>query len=185
MKHSKSIALIAAGLVAGIVLGSVGLAAAAPATTTTGTAAAQPSGVLGACIGMGQAIRGAGGRLIDVLADLTGLSTTDIQAKRAAGESIADIAKDEGVNPDDVVAKALEARKALLDQKVADGTITQDQADAVYAQMKERLTERVTTTATGRPSWAGQGQGGGGRGAGRGGNGAGYCGGCQGTVAAQ
>ncbi|MDI6843685.1 MAG: hypothetical protein QMC94_04720 [Anaerosomatales bacterium] len=185
MKHSKSIALIAAGLVAGIVLGSVGLAAAAPASTTT-TPAPQTTGVLGACIGMGQAIRGAGARLIDVLADLTGLSTTDIQAKRAAGESIADIAKSEGVDPDDVVAKALEARKALLDQKVADGTITQEQADAAYAQMQERLTERVTTTATGRPSWAGQGQGlGGGRGAGRGGNGAGFCGGCQGVSTAQ
>ncbi|MDI6692542.1 MAG: hypothetical protein QMD76_04440 [Anaerosomatales bacterium] len=184
MKHSKSLALIAAGLVAGIVLGSVGLAAAAPASTTT--PAPQTTGVLSACIGMGQAVRGAGARLIDVLADLTGLSTTDIQAKRAAGESIADIAKSEGVDPDDVVAKALEARKALLDQKVADGTITQEQADAAYAQMQERLTERVTTTATGRPSWAGQGQGlGGGRGAGRGGNGAGFCGGCQGVSAAQ
>jgi hypothetical protein len=183
MKHSKSIALIAAGLVAGIVLGSVGLAAAVPATTT-GAPAPQASGVLGACIGMGQAIRGAGGRLIDVLADLTGLSTTDIQAKRAAGESIADIAKAQGVDPDDVVAKALEARKAVLDQKVADGTITQEQADAAYAQMKERLTERVTTTATGRPSWAGQGRGCG-RGAGRGGNGAGLCGGCQGATATQ
>lgn len=185
MKHSKSIAFIAAGLVAGIVLGSVGLAAAAQAATATGTAAApQASGVLGACVGMGQAIRGAGARLIDVLADLTGLSTADIQSKRAAGESIADIAKSEGVDPDDVVAKALEARKALLDERVADGTITQDQADAAYTQMKERLTERLTTTATGRPSWAGQGQGVG-RGAGRGGAGAGCCGGCQGAAVTQ
>lgn len=179
MKHSKSLALIAAGLAAGLVLGSVSLAFAAPAATATGTAAPQP-GVLGACIGMGQAIRGAGARLIDVLADLTGLSTADIQAKRAAGESIADIAKSEGVDPDDVVAKALEARKALLEKKVADGTITQEQADAALAQMKTRLTERVNTTATGRPSWAGQGAGqGAGRGGyGRGGNGAGFCGGC-------
>jgi len=186
VKHSKSLALVAAGLVAGLVLGSVGLAAAAPAASVTGTAAPQ-AGVLGACIGMGQAIRGAGARLIDVLADLTGLSTADIQAKRASGESIADIAKSEGVDPDDVVAKALEARKALLDAKVADGTITQEQADAALAQMKSRLTERVDSTATGRPSWAGQGYG---RGAGcggygRGGNGAGFCGACPNAVQAQ
>ncbi|MDI6712755.1 MAG: hypothetical protein QMD96_05895 [Anaerosomatales bacterium] len=181
VKHSKSLALIAVGLVAGLVLGSVSLAFAAPAATATGTVAPQ-TGVLGACIGMGQAIRGAGARLIDVLADLTGLSTTDIQAKRAAGESIADIAKSEGVDPDDVVAKALEAREALLEQKVADGTITQEQADAALAQMKTRLTERVNTTATGRPSWAGQGAG---RGAGRGGNGAGYCGACVNAAQAQ
>lgn len=182
MKHSKSFAFVAAGLIAGLVLGSVGLAAAAPAATGT-TTVAPKTGVVGACLGMGQAIRGAGARLIDVLADLTGLSTTDIQARRAAGESIADIAKSEGVDPDDVVAKALETRKALLQQKVADGTITQEQADAALAQMRERLAERVDTTATGRPSWAGQGAR---RGAcGRGGNGAGYCGGCQNATQVQ
>ncbi len=171
MKTSKKVALIAAGLVAGLVLGSIGAAfAAAPASTATTTAA-------GAGYGIGASLRGAGGRLIDVVAKLTGLSVDDVRAKRASGQSIADIAKAEGVEASAVVDEALAVRKAVLDAKVASGDLTQDQADAIYAQMRERLTERVTTTQTGRPSWAGQGRGGQGRGAGLG-CGGGACGAC-------
>ncbi|MEN6429348.1 MAG: hypothetical protein ABFC80_00680 [Coriobacteriales bacterium] len=168
MKHSKSIALVVAGLVAGLVLGSLGIASAATTTTTT----AGPIAACGAQVGA--AFRGAGARLADVLADLTGLSLTDIQAKRAAGESIASIAKAEGVDPDAVVDQALAARKAILDQRVAEGALTQAQADAAYAQMSERLSGRVDSTATGRPAWAGAGAG-----RGRGcGAGSGACGAC-------
>lgn len=177
MKHSKTVALVAAGLIAGLTLGSLGIAFAAPSTAAQ---SANPAVACGAQVG--QALRGAGARLIDIVAGLTGLTTDEIGVKRAAGESIADIAKDEGVAVDAVVAKALEARKAVLDERVASGAMTQEQADAIYAQMSERLSERVTTTATGRPSWAGggrdQGTGGGmGRGAGSGQQGGGACGG--------
>jgi hypothetical protein len=106
---------------------------------------------------MGQSIRDAGARLVDVVADLTGLSVEDIQAERAEGASVADIAEANGVSTEDVVAKALDERKAILDAKVADGTITQEQADLAYERMTERLTDRVTTDETGRPEWAGQG----------------------------
>jgi hypothetical protein len=121
---------------------------------------------------MGQAIRDAGARLVDVLADLTGLSSDEIAAERAEGNSIADIAEANGVATETVVDSALEARKAILDAKVADGTITQEQADFAYDRMTDRVTERVTTDETGRPSWAGAG---GGMGGGKGGQGA--CGG--------
>ena len=67
---------------------------------------------------------------------------------------------------------ALDARKEVLDAKVADGTITQEQADAAYERMSERIEQRVTTDEVGRPAWAGQG-----RGQGRG-MGAGNCGAC-------
>lgn len=166
MKHGKSIALISAGLVAGLVLGSLGIAAA----TTTGSATA--NGPAGAGLGLGATIRSAGARLVDVLADLTGLSVEDIQAKRADGESIAQIAKSEGVDSQTVVDKALAARKAILDERVAAGSITQEQADAAYTRMTERLNDRVNATTTG----PGQGRG---RGAGCGSGGvAGSCGGC-------
>jgi len=176
MKHAKTVALVAAGLIAGLTLGSLGIAFAAPST------AAQSTNPVVACgAQVGQALRGAGGRLIDVLADLTGLTTDEIAAKRAEGESIADIAAAEGSSADAVVAAALKARKAVLDERVASGAMTQAEADAAYAQMTERLTERVTTTETGRPSWAGGGRGGmgGGRGMGGGQRGSGACGGCQ------
>jgi hypothetical protein len=175
MKKSKAIALVVAGLVAGLMLATVGVSYAA--TETEDTPAVVCTGIR-----MGEAIRGAGARLVDIVADLTGLSAEEVQAERAAGKSAADIAEANGVSSDEVVAAALEARKAILDAKVADGTLTTDEADAAYERMSDRVTERVTTTETGRPSWAGQGGGmGGGRG-GRGGmGGQGACGDC--TVA--
>ncbi|MHB8741349.1 MAG: hypothetical protein ACYC62_09285, partial [Coriobacteriia bacterium] len=173
MKSSKMIALVALGLTAGLVLGSVGVSFAATDTTSTNP-------VVCAGAQMGQSIRDAGARLIDVVADLTGLSVEEVQAQRAEGSSVADIAEANGSSSEAVVSTALEARKALLDEKVADGTITQDQADLAYEQMTERLTERVSTDETGRPSWGGMGGGmGGGRG-GRGGQGGGM-GACGGT----
>ncbi len=174
MKRSKSIALVAVGLIAGLMLGSVGFAYAAPAD-------AQPANpVLAGGLHMGQSIRDAGGRMVDILATMTGLSTEDIQAERASGSSISDIAEANGVDTDAVVAKALEARKTLLDGKVKDGTLTQDQADAYLVQMADRVAERVTTDEVGPPSWAGKGRGAGGRGGMVGGAGGagGACGGC-------
>lgn len=172
MKSSKSIALVALGLTAGLVLGSVGVSFAATETTSTNP-------VVCAGAKMGQSIRDAGGRLVDIVAELTGLSADEVQAERAAGKSAADIAEANGSSAEEVVSAALEARKALLDERVADGTLTQEQADLMYDRMSERLTERVNTDETGRPSWAGQGGGiGGGRG-GRGGmRGQGACGNC-------
>jgi hypothetical protein len=152
VNKSKALMLVAVGLVAGLVLGSVGVSYAATETETTNP-------VVCAGIRMGQAVRDAGGRLVDVVADLTGLSVDEVQAQRAEGESIADIAEANGVAAEDVVADALAARKAILDAKVADGTITQEQADVAFDQMSERLTERVSTDEVGPPSWSGQGRG--------------------------
>jgi len=131
-------------------------------------------------------VRDAGGRLLDVVAKLTGLTEEDVAAKRAAGQSIAQIAKDEGVSSDKVVDEALKVREQLLAEKVKDGTITQAQADQALATMKTRLTERVDSTAA-CGSGGGCGMGGGGRGMGGGrgaGRGAGGCGtGACGAVA--
>ncbi len=163
MNKKKIIALASTGLVAAMVLGTAGMAYGAE---TTGP-------LFGSGARMGQAIRDAGARLVDIVADLTGLSVEEVQAQRAEGNSAAEIAEANGVSTETVVDEALAARKTILDAKVADGTITQEQADAAYAQMSQRVTERVSTEESGRPSWAG-----GGSASGRGmGGGQGACGG--------
>lgn len=175
MKRSAAMKLVATGLVAGLMLGSATIAFGATETEST-----QASG-LG--IRMGQAIRDAGARMIDILADLTGLSTEEVTAKRSEGLSVAQIAEENDVSVDEVTGSALSARKALLDAKVADGSITQEQADVAYERMSERIAERVITTETGAPSWAGQGRGSRGAGQGAGMRGAGT-GTCSGTCTA-
>jgi len=161
MKHGKSLALVSAGLIAGLVFGTVGYAAAAPAD------AAPASPVVASGLQMGRAIRDAGARMVDILASLTGLTADEIALERADGKSVAAIAEAEGVALDDVVAKALDARKAILAERVADGTLSQEDADAVLAQMKDRIEDRVTDTSACVPG-AGMGAGGA-RGAGMGG----------------
>jgi len=150
VNKKKIVSLASAGLVAAMVLGTAGMAYAA--TDTTGP-------LYGTGARMGQAIRDAGARLVDIVADLTGLSVEEVQAERAAGNSAAEIAEANGVSTEEVVSEALAARKTILDAKVADGTITQAQADAAYERMAERVTERVSTEESGRPSWAGAGSG--------------------------
>lgn len=168
MRKSKALALAAATLVAGLALGSIGLASAAPATDPAA------SGAAGYGLRMGAALRDAGGRMIDILADLTGLSTDAIEARRVAGESVAAIAKSEGVDSAAVVDKAIDVRKAVLDDKVADGTIDAETRDEVLTRMTERLNDRVNSTeAGGFGRGGGMGGGMGGRGAG-----AGACGAC-------
>jgi len=92
-----------------------------------------------------------------------------------------------GASDDQVVDAALAARKAIVDAKVKDGTITQAQADTALKNMEARLTERVSSTAAGcGATGGGMGRGGGMRGGGMGRGGRGGCGGsCTQPTAAQ
>jgi len=178
----RVIAIAAATLVAGLVIGQIsGAFAARPAEAPLRDQAAPGAACDGGGLRIGPMMRDAGARLLDIVADLTGLSTEAVAERRAAGESIADIAASEGVSSEDVVAAATDARKVALDELVADGTITQAQADEMLERMSARLSERIDSAETGR---GGCGLGGGGCGAsgGRGGFGGpgGGRGGCGG-----
>jgi hypothetical protein len=168
MKTSKAIMLVAAGLVAGLVLGSIGIASAATTSTATGTAAACGG------FGGGSVIRAAGATLADVVAKLTGQSVDDVRAQRQDGKSFADIAKAKGVSADKVTSSALDTRKAALAAAVKDGKLSQEQADFMVKNMETRIQDRVNSTAAGcTGSGAGNGGGCGGGGCGGGGMGRG------------
>lgn len=71
----------------------------------------------------------------DIVAGLTGKTVEDVTKDRAGGKTYGTIAKDAG-KLDEFKAQMLEQRKALLDQRVKDGIITQERADAIYNAMK-------------------------------------------------
>lgn len=171
MKKGRIVAMMVAMLVVGLVAGNVagGWAATAPESgTSSSTTTVAPGAGLG--LRMGAALRDAGGRLVDVVAKLTGLDVDDVIARRAEGESIEKIAESEGVKTDAVVDEALKVREQLLDERVKAGTITQEQADAAIDRMETRLNDRVTSTDAGCNGAGGAGGGmGGGRGGGMGG----------------
>jgi hypothetical protein len=183
MNKMRMTGYIAAALVAGLVVGNVISGwAAAPAQSATASA-----GVAAACAGagmrLGASLKSAGGRLVDVVAELTGQDTEEVLAQRADGKSFEQIAAAEGVSADKVVDEALAVRKQLLADKVAAGEITQAQADAALANMETRLTERVSTTGQFGGGRGGCGMGGGGRG-GAGGCGMSGAGSCAGAGSA-
>jgi len=179
MNGKRVIAFVAAALVLGAVAGNVvsGFAATAPATTSSTT---------GLGLRLGPAMRDSGGRLLDVVAKLTGQSTAEVVADRQAGKTFTAIAAEKGVSKTAVVDEALKVRTQVLDAKVKDGSITQAQADTAKANMTTRLNERVdtvNTTCDGTGGGQGRGQG---RGMGGGmGRGAGGCGGTCTAPAAQ
>jgi hypothetical protein len=173
---------VAAALVAGLAAGSALTGVAAPATGARSNAAQATGTQPGLGMRIGAALRDAGGRLADVVADLTGSDVDDVIAERQKGTSYADIAEEAGVSSAKVVDEALKVREDLLSARVEDGTITQDQADAALDRMKTRLTERVEATDD---SCTGTGGGGRGMGRGMGGRGAGCGGACTQVPATQ
>ena len=71
----------------------------------------------------------------EIAAQVTGQSLATVQAERAAGKTYGTIASDAG-KLDAFKSASLESKKAILDQQVKDGTITQAQADATYEAIR-------------------------------------------------
>jgi hypothetical protein len=172
------------GLVAGLVLGSIGIAGAAVSSSRRADAAVATSAAPCPAPGLqaGRAVRDSSGSLIDVVAKLTGLSAEQIATQLQEGKTFAEIAKAEDVSVDAIVAESLRARASYLDAKVKDGTITEAQKTAILERMTARLTERIASDGPrGLGSGAcGGGVGGRGGGARRGLGGASCGGGCAG-----
>lgn len=83
----------------------------------------------------GRVCNGAG-VVSDAVAKLLGMSTEDIYAERSAGKTLADIAKEKGVTDQQVIDAMLAGQKEVVDQALADGRVTQEQADWMLERMK-------------------------------------------------
>ncbi len=170
MRKGRIASLVIAALVAGVVTGNVVSGYAATTETPATTTAASGMGLR-----LGTAMRDAGARLADIVAKLTGMPVDEVQDLRQDGTSFADIAAKKDISAEKLVDSTLDARKDVLDSRVKDGSLTQDQADAAIDRMTDRVTERVSSEDAGCTGEGGGGQGmgggrgkGGGRGMGRG-----------------
>jgi hypothetical protein len=79
--------------------------------------------------------------MINAWADVLGLDSTALQARLDGGERMIDIALSQGYTFDEVRALMVEAKNAALEQAVADGIITPEQAEQMQQRM-ERMSER-------------------------------------------
>ena len=83
------------------------------------------------------------GQQLNFFADILGVEPGEIAATLQDGGTLADVADEVGVSPDVLISAMLAELSSRLDQAVADGNLTQAEADAKMAQATERATTFV------------------------------------------
>lgn len=68
-------------------------------------------------------------------AELTGKTVTEVTAQRAEGKTYGALAKEAG-KLEEFQNQMLDIKKAILEQRVSEGTMTQERADAILAAIK-------------------------------------------------
>lgn len=106
----------------------------------------------------------------DIVSAITGKTSDQVIKERTEGKTYGTIAKEAG-KLDEFKVQILEQRKAVLDQRVKDGTMTQERADEIYNAIKDNQAncDGTGSAGIGRKYGAGFGRGSGmGSGAGMG-----------------
>lgn len=72
----------------------------------------------------------------EITANLTGKSVAELQQQRQTGQTYGEIANEAG-KLEEFKTQMMEQKKVILDERVATGKLTQEQADTVYKNMQE------------------------------------------------
>lgn len=138
------------------------LAVAVPAfAANDGATVGKPAATDETCVGEGYGGRmsndgmrglGGGGLMSTAMAELLGMEPAELEAARQDGQSLADVAASKGLTLDELISGMLDAHKAALADAVADGRITQEQADLMLQSMSDRILDRIDDTEVGPPA---------------------------------
>ncbi|HEU0073917.1 MAG TPA: hypothetical protein VFS30_07880 [Dehalococcoidia bacterium] len=91
--------------------------------------------------GFGQRVRHAIGNALESVAGILGLTTDEVRQGLADGKTLNDLAAEQGVT--DLEAQLVSKLTADIQAKVADGSITQEQADGMIENLSERVSDLV------------------------------------------
>lgn len=80
----------------------------------------------------------------DVLDEVLTISHDELHVRMDAGQNLSDVAEELGVGTETLVDALVASRSAAVDNLLAAGTITQDEADAYLTALEEAFTFRVT-----------------------------------------
>lgn len=96
----------------------------------------------------------------EMVSSLTGKSVEDVNQERATGDTYCTIAK-EADKLEEFQTQMLEQKKAILDQRVKDGRLTQAEADEIYKAIMDNQTtcDGSGSAGIGKRYGAGFGQG--------------------------
>lgn len=86
---------------------------------------------------------GPGGPGLDAAAEKLGMTEDELRTALSEGKTLADLADEKGVAQDALVDAMVAAAKEHLAEKVADGRLTQAEADERAADLEARITERL------------------------------------------
>lgn len=78
------------------------------------------------------------------LIDVLGISHDEMHVRMDAGQNLAAIADEVGIDQQTLIDALVETRSAAIDALLENGTITQEQADAYLDALAEAYTYRVT-----------------------------------------
>jgi len=103
-----------------------------------------PEGRHGGRGGHGRGGPGFGGlRGLETAATALSMTVEELRTALSSGQSLADVAEDEGVAKATLIAELVQAAEAHLAEHVADGSLTQAQADERKGELTERITAQV------------------------------------------
>ncbi|OBZ10093.1 SHOCT domain-containing protein [Bacillus sp. FJAT-26390] len=98
-------------------------------------------------VGFGMGKHGGGergfGKNLDAAAAALGLTVEELRAEQEAGKTIAAIAAEKKVDVQAVITALVSDRKTKLAEKLAAGTITQEQYDTEFAEAVDHATQQV------------------------------------------
>jgi hypothetical protein len=87
----------------------------------------------------------------ETVSELLGLTHEEIETQRHDGKSLVEIAEAQGVRADALVEAILDAKGEAVQQKVEDGSLTQEQANLMLQQMEQRTIQMVNRATVGPP----------------------------------
>ena len=89
--------------------------------------------------------------MVDAAAKALNITTAELQTQLRSGQTLAQLAQAHNTTEQAVINAALAAAKSLLDQAVSSGSLTQAQADTVYAQLQQQGANLFNPRGRGRP----------------------------------
>jgi hypothetical protein len=93
----------------------------------------------------GHGDRGGRGARMEAISEVLGVTHEELHTALQGGQSIADVAKDKGVDVQKVTDALVAEAKTRLDQAVTNGRLTQAEADTRLAEITTKITELVNT----------------------------------------
>ena len=86
---------------------------------------------------------------IEAVSGILGLTAEEIQAQRLEGKRLVEIAATQGVSEDALVAAIMAVKTEAIQQRVADGTLTQEQATLMLQTMEQATILSLSRTTVG------------------------------------